>query len=137
MTRTTSNFDDYLKHEFGAFKFHVNHELNQDTLVYMLDASMAESNEIRNASAARCFQMMLDERSVNGKVWVEVDSTDCDLYQATSLHQVPATLAGYREFKDHVYDNAEGPTYFRVLHPEDVDHWQRRAVDHAAEQMGY
>lgn len=100
--------------------------------------TLADDRSIHHVINERAWQKyelpdILKEYTYNGRVYLMVTSTDCDHTRATYKRSIEPTVEAYVEFFDHLYDDAEGPTSARLLHPEDVCEFEPSQRDLALE----
>lgn len=63
---------------------------------------------------------------------------DCDQFEASTIHELPAHPLAVQQFVDFLRENAEGPILeLAILTREEVDAYEPVAIDHAAAAMGF
>lgn len=75
----------------------------------------------------------IDENAVNGTVFVEIDSTDCDHCRSTSITGIKASVMAFNALCDYVYEGAEGSTYITIVSPEEAADFKPSFRDYIAE----
>lgn len=69
----------------------------------------------------------INDRAVDGKVWVAQSGTDCDgsRYQ-WSAYQIPATYIAYQHELDRIHNSADGPVCLHICKADELpEAWSR------------
>lgn len=92
------------------------------------------SDELKEAQDNIIIQAELNKyKTKDNKVYVVERSIDCDQYERTSLHEIEATPAAWKELQDMVYGDVEVSANLWIIDEEEAEEFKPESRDRILE----